>query len=148
MFMMAIHRISNHYRRHNLIPKRRNPNPNNWTNIITPHLSQPNRKQQQPRTHGCETWKRQPETTFGLGVMLATHEPVRTETADLFPEYGTNYETDELEPNLLGVEVEFWREDLGDLNCEKDGGKVEDYAVGDRWEEDIWVREQLERGEE
>jgi hypothetical protein len=79
--------------------------------------------------------------------MLATHEPVRTETADLFTEYGTNNKTNELEPDLLGVEVELWGEDLGDLDCEEHGSEVEDYAVGDRWEEDIRVREQLERGE-
>ena len=37
--------------------------------------------------------------------------------------------------------MEFRGEDLGDFDCEEDGGEAEDYAVGDGWDQDVWISE-------
>jgi hypothetical protein len=53
-----------------------------------------------------------------------------------------------LEADLLGVEVEFWGEDLWDLDCEEDGSEVEYYAICDSWNQDVRICEERYWSEE
>ncbi len=43
--------------------------------------------------------------------------------------------------------MEFRGKELGDFDSEEDGGEVEDYAVRNGGNEDVWVGEQFHWGE-
>lgn len=79
----------------------------------------------------------EPETVFGRGALAggefagaALHPRVREDAAELFADEGADDDAGELVADLLGIEVEFFLEELGDFDRDEDRGEEEDHGVG------------------
>jgi hypothetical protein len=67
---------------------------------------------------------------FSSALLTHKHPAIGYEPADLFANDRSDNDTEELQTDLLGVQVELGRVDLGDLDCERDTSPEENHCVG------------------
>lgn len=68
-------------------------------------------------------------------LLSQSHPSITDQATDLLTNHRTDYHAEELHADLLGVETELLREDLGDLDGEGDTTPEEDHGVSTGWDE-------------
>lgn len=95
----------------------------------------------------------QPQPVLGCGLLLdatctGVHPDIRHHSAQLLTKQRTNDQSDELQSQLLGIQLEFALEQLRDLHRYHHTGKEEHHRVCHRSDEDRDVGKEGERVEE
>ena len=147
---MTIYRISNQHRAYNLIPEACNRKPYNWSHVVQVDLICLNSEYHKAANYRCKPDIREPDAVLRFDLVRATRlcpltaHPKAAAPGQLLTEDRADDEANKLQADLLGVEAEFRREDLGDLHGAEDGNKVEYDRVRDGWNDDTRVRKKVD----
>ena len=152
---MTIYRISNQNRAYNLIPEACNRKPYDWSHVVRVDLICLNGEYYKAANYRCKPDICEPDAVLRCDHVRSTwlrpltaHPKVAAAPSQLFTEDRADDEANKLQADLLGVEAEFRREDLGDFHSAEDSNKVEYDRVRDGWNDDTRVREKFDGREE